>query len=84
MTATATVRVTADTRATLQQLAQESNESMQSVVAKAVDEYKTNWLLRRTNEAYAALRAQPDRWADEQSERAAWEATLADDLENPE
>jgi predicted transcriptional regulator len=81
---TATVRVTADTRATLQQLAQESNESMQSVVAKAVDEYKRNLLLRRTNEAYAALRARPDRWAEEQSERAAWEATLADDLENPE
>lgn len=79
--ATATVRVTHETRVTLQRIAEESGQSMQSVVAKAVEQYKRQLLLQRTNEAYAALRAQPDRWADEQEERRAWEAALADDLE---
>lgn len=79
--ATATVRVTHETRVTLQRIAEESGQSMQSVVAKAVEQYKRQLLLQRTNEAYAALRAQPDRWADEQEERRAWEAAFADDLE---
>ena len=81
---TATVRVTDETRMTIQRLARESGQSMQSLIAKAVEEYKRHLLLQRTNEAYAALRAQPDRWADEQEERREWDATLTDDLEAKE
>ena len=81
---TATVRVTTETRQTLQRLANESSETMQSVLAKAVEAYKRQLLLQRTNEAYAALRAQPDRWAEELEERREWEATLDDDLEGDE
>jgi hypothetical protein len=55
---------------------------MQSVLAKAVEEYKRRWILERTNEAYAALRGQPDLWKEEQEERRVWEATLGDDLED--
>ena len=79
---TATVRVTAETRQTLQRLATESSETMQSVLAKAVEAYKRQLLLQHTNEAYAALRAQPDEWAEELEERREWEATLGDDLED--
>ena len=79
---TVTVRVPSEIRRTLQQLAIESQQSMQSVLAKAVEEYKRNWILQRTNEAYAALRGQPDFWEEEQEERHAWETTLADDLED--
>lgn len=79
---TVTVRVSSEIRRTLQQLAIESQQSMQSVLARAVEEYKRHWILERTNEAYAALRGQPDFWKEEQEERHAWEATLADDLKD--
>jgi predicted transcriptional regulator len=79
---TVSVRVPSETRRTLQQLAIESQQSMQSVLAKAVEEYKRRWFLERTNEAYAALRGQPDPWKEEQEERRVWEATLGDDLED--
>ena len=79
---TVTVRVPSEIRRTLQQLAVESQQSMQSVLGKAVEEYKRRWILDRTNEAYAALRGQPDLWKAEQEERRVWEATLGDDLED--
>jgi predicted transcriptional regulator len=79
---TASVRVPIETRRTLQQLAIESQQSMQSVLARAVREYKRQWILERTNEAYAALRGQPDLWKEEQEERRVWEPTLEDDLED--
>lgn len=79
---TVTVRVPSEIRRTLQQLAIESQQSMQSVLAKAVEEYKRQWILERTNEAYAALRSQTDLWKEEQEERRAWEATVGDDLED--
>jgi hypothetical protein len=38
-------------------------------------------MLEQANRAYAALRADPEAWAEELEERRAWEATLADDIE---
>lgn len=76
-----TVRISPETRETVQQIARESNESMQSVIAKAVEEYKRYLLIERTNEAFAALRLQPKQWAEELEERHLWNATLNDDLE---
>ena len=76
-----TVRISPETRETVQRIARESNESMQSVIAKAVEEYKRYLLIERTNEAFAALRVQPKRWAEELEEQRLWNATLNDDLE---
>ena len=76
-----TVRISPETRESVQRIARESNESMQSVIAKAVEEYKRYLLIERTNEAFAALRIQPKRWAEELEERHLWNAILNDDLE---
>ena len=76
-----TVRISPETREIVQRIARESNESMQSVIAKAVEEYKRYLLIERTNEAFAALRLQPRQWAEELEERHLWNATLNDDLE---
>ena len=76
-----TVRISPETRESVQRIARESNESMQSVIAKAVEEYKRYLLIERTNEAFAALRLQPKRWAEELEERHLWNAILNDDLE---
>ena len=79
-----TVRITTETRRTLQQLANEHNETMQSVLARAIEQYKRNLLLQQANDAYAALRAQPRQWAEAEEEQREWEATLGDDLEDAE
>jgi hypothetical protein len=54
---------------------------MTDVVAEAIERLRHEDLLRRTNEAYAALRRNPDAWQDLLRERAEWDATLADGLE---
>jgi len=38
-------------------------------------------MLAEANAAYAALRANPTAWREEQAERRLWEATLADGLD---
>ncbi|MBF8264819.1 MAG: hypothetical protein HW384_683 [Dehalococcoidia bacterium] len=81
---TATVRVTTETRAVIQALARESKLSMQSLIARAVEQYRRQLVLQRANDAYEALRARPEVWADEQKERRIWEGTLADDVESDE
>ena len=75
-----TVRVKEETRAALRELANQTNQSMQDVLARAVELYRRERILEETNAAYAALRADPQHWQEEQQERAAWDATLADGL----
>ena len=76
--ASTTVRITLQTSEALRVLAASTGRSMQDVLAAAVEAYSRQLLLDRTNEGYAALRASPDAWSKELEERAAWEATLAD------
>ena len=38
-------------------------------------------MLEQGNAAYAALRADPNEWAEEMEERQAWEATLSDGID---
>ncbi len=81
---TATVRVTAETRAILKEMARESKQPMQRLIARAVEQFRRQMVLERANDRYAALRANPDAWREEQEERRVWEDTIADDLESNE
>jgi predicted transcriptional regulator len=76
------IRISDRTRSALLELASDSGESMQQVLARAVEAYRAQRLLERTNEAYARLRNSPDLWKEELEERALWERTLADGLED--
>lgn len=73
-----TVRITEETREQLRLLARESHESIQQILAKAVETYRRQRILEVTNAAYAAWKADPDQWAKERDERALWETALAD------
>ena len=79
---TTTIRVTPETHDTLRALARQENVSIQSVVHRAVSEYRRRRILAQGNAVYAALRADPAAWAAELEERQAWEATLADGLDS--
>jgi len=78
--ASATVRLAEETRQVLRELAAQSGEPMTVVLEKAVDAYRRHCILEQTNAAYAALRSDPEAWAEELEERRAWEATLLDGL----
>jgi hypothetical protein len=48
----------------------------------ALRELRRKRLLEGANEGYATLRNDPEAWAEELAERAAWDSTLSDDLED--
>jgi arsenate reductase-like glutaredoxin family protein len=76
-----TTRISEPTRKILRKLAQESGESMQEILDKAVELYRRQRFLEESNRAFEALRANTTAWEEEEAERKAWDATLADDLE---
>jgi hypothetical protein len=78
---TATVRISSDTRQTLRQISATTGESMQAILDRAVEDYRRRVFLEQANRAFARLREDPEAWAAEQEERAAWDATLADGLD---
>ncbi len=54
---------------------------MQVILDRAIELYRRQRFLEESNRAFAALRANSKRWKSEQAEREAWDATLADGLE---
>jgi predicted transcriptional regulator len=79
----ATVRVSAPVHEKLKRIATRSGMTLSRALEMAVEALRRQMLLEETNRAYAALRSDTKRWAEEQKERAAWETTLADGLEEP-
>ena len=75
-----TIRISEPTREALWKLAEESAESMQALLEKAVEAYRRQHFLEETNRAFEALRASPQEWKSEQAEREEWDFTLADGL----
>ncbi len=75
------VRVTDETRVALRYLAEDMNEPMQQILAKAVEAYRRQRILEQTNAVYAALRSDRQAWQEILDERAEWDVTLTDGLE---
>jgi predicted transcriptional regulator len=78
---TTTIRVSTRTRDLLQELAQRSGGSMQSVLEQALEQYRRQKLLEAANDAYADLQTDEAAWAELEREREEWDSTLADGLE---
>ena len=79
---TGTVRISESTHLKLKQLAEQSGMTLSRTMDKAIEALRRQTLLEETNRAYEALRGDPKHWAEEQAERDAWDATLADGLED--
>jgi hypothetical protein len=74
----ATVRISKGTRETLRDLAAKSGESMQTIMDRAIEEYRRQSFMEKANKAYLVLRENPEAWESELKERREWEASLAD------
>src|SRR5438128_1020402 len=70
------------THATLRALATELDVSIQEAAAIAVEQYRRQRMIEEHNRVYAELRADPARWQEELDERAIWDVTLADGLDD--
>jgi predicted transcriptional regulator len=76
------IRVSEETHTALRDLAREVNAPVGDVVAQAVALLQRERLIDAINAGYANLRDNPAASAEELAERAAWDATLADGLED--
>ena len=79
--ASLTVRIERQTHKVLQQLAEKEGVTQTQIIKDAVENYRRRRILEQTNLAYAALRRDTKAWNEELEERAQWEATLEDGLE---
>ncbi|MDK2888930.1 MAG: hypothetical protein PWP72_1808 [Thermoanaerobacter sp.] len=77
----ASVRISSRAWKTLKEIAEHTGETMYAVLDRAVEAYRRQWLLQKTNEAYAALKGNPEGWRDETAERREWDSVLSDGLE---
>lgn len=77
-----TVRIGALAHRTLQELAEQTSSTMQAVLEKAISEYQRKYFLEGLNADFAALRNNPRAWQEELEERALWDSTVADGLED--
>lgn len=77
-----TIRISGRAHEELREIASRSGESMTAILDKAIEEYWRRQFLEDVNASFAALRADPEAWRAEQAERAEWEATLADGIED--
>jgi predicted DNA-binding protein len=78
---TTTIRVSTDTRDTLNVLAKKKGISMQDAAREAVETYRRQQLLEAANLAYAKLRADPKASKAFDDETKLWDAALADGLD---
>jgi hypothetical protein len=79
--ASVAVRVNSETYGKLKASVAETGEPMVEILAKAVEAYRRQTFLEGLNADFADLRKDGNAWAEEQAERAAWDATSADGLE---
>jgi predicted transcriptional regulator len=79
-----TIRINERTREVLRDLARIRHESMQAVLEMAVEEYRRKRFLEDLNAAYAEQRKDCAAWKELESERAVWDSTLGDGLEEDE
>lgn len=80
--ASTTVRVSEHTHELLRKLAEASGEPLAKVLERAVESYRREQFFAELNAAYARLQADPVAWKEELAERALWESTLADGLDD--
>ncbi len=77
---TTTVRIKPETLERLKELAKDDGTSLTDTIARLVKQERRRRMWEAANASYAAMRADPESWAEWKSEMALWDTTLADGL----
>lgn len=78
----AVVRIDPHTNEVLSALASERNEDKKQVLASSVEMLRRQSMLDALCEAYRDLRNDPEAWAKEMAERAAWQTAALERVED--
>lgn len=78
--ASCTVRIDSSTYKILQSLSAQTGRKMREILSEAVELYRRQLFLKKTNDAFAKLKTDPQTWKEEKEERAVWDTTLLDGL----
>jgi len=70
-----TVRISGEAKQTLQKLSGQTRKPMQDILDAAVELYRRHLFLAEANAAFARMKEDPEAWAEELEERAAWDNT---------
>src|SRR5712664_1452419 len=76
------VRVNKSSHRLLRQLSKAMGESMQDVLAKALEEYERKQFFEQLNASFTSLREDASAWKDELDEREAMAGSLSAALDN--
>jgi hypothetical protein len=76
------IRLKADDKEYLQNLAQKRNETMTKVIEDLLEEHRRRSFFEDLAADYAALKKDSRAWKDELAEQALWDTTAADGLED--
>jgi len=76
------IRISQRAKAALRTLAKQEGKPMQAVLDSAIEHYQRDKFLDDVNAAFAKLKTDPKAWKEEQAERALWDKTLSDGIEN--
>lgn len=70
-----------DTHCVLQSLSEATGKRILEILEEAVEEYRRKIFFEGLDRDYAALKADPDAWAEELQERKLFENTLMDGID---
>ena len=76
------IRVSDASHQTLRMLSRHKKQPMQAVVDNALEMLRRQMMLEEANAAFQALKSDPQAWQEELAERALWEQTLMDGVED--
>ncbi len=79
-----TMRISETSQQILKELAEQTGQTMVDVLDKALDAYRRKVFFEQLTADYAALKADPEAWAEELAERKRWESTLMDGVDPAE
>jgi len=71
-----------ETHDVLRKLAAATGEPLERILERAVESYRREQFYAEFDAAYARFQADPVAWEEELAERALWEVTLADGLDD--
>lgn len=77
----ATVRIDPASHTALAEIAKAKAIPLSEALRRAVELLRRELFFEQMNAGYAALRADPDVWAEEQNQVAAWDTTSSDGID---
>ncbi len=80
--ASCTVRIDSSTYKVLQNLSAQTGRKTQEILSEAVELYRRQLFLKKTNDAFAKLKTDSQAWKEEKEERAVWDTALLDGLKD--